>query len=68
MKAKLFASELIRALVWKKSLFLVKVYRSIICSPPIRVVRSKYLISLSLSRKESFTRRCLLPRLSLIFT
>jgi hypothetical protein len=56
MKAKLFAPKSIRALVWKKSLFLVKVYRSIIYSPPIRIVRSKYLISLSLPRKEFFTR------------
>jgi hypothetical protein len=56
INTKLFAPESIRALVGKKSLFLAKVQDIVIYSPPISFVKSKYLISLSLLRKESFTR------------
>jgi hypothetical protein len=60
INAKLFAPESIRALVGKESSFFAKVQDVVIYSPSISLVRSKYLISLSLPRKESFTRWCLL--------
>jgi hypothetical protein len=60
INTKLFAPKSIRALVGKKSPFLAKVQNVIIYFLSISFVRSKYLISLSLSRKESFTKQRLL--------